>query len=290
MRAPGSRGDPSTFRGGRLPILNQHFKDLVGLYHGPEGDRFALEELLPVARRFLNPTSRVLEVGCGYGRNLVALAHADPKLAMGTDVDLGELRRAVERRAGLPAARQACVAVAQQEPTRLPFRDDTFDMVVLWQVLEHLFGEDLKQAVISECIRVLKPGGHVLVETPNQLFPVDYHDNKLPLVHWLLPLPARQWLTHRVRGMNYHPSEYVSLPSCERLLRRAPRVRSLEKATQVYFAESFGEAWRGLAGTQVGAKRVVFALAWPFHMVARLFGGSADLILPSLRVVWRIHK
>ena len=243
-----------------------------------------------MARRFLSPTSRVLEVGCGYGRNLVALAHLDPRLVVGTDVDRGELGRAVERRANLSPERRQRVAVAQQEPTRLPFRDDSFDFVVLWQVLEHLFGRELKQAVVSECVRVLKPGGHVLVETPNQLFPVDYHDNKLPLVHWLLPLPARQWLTHRVRGMSYHPSEYVHLHSCEDLLRRAPRVRSIRRATQVYFAESYGEAWRGLAGTQVGAKRIVFALAWPFHTIARWFGSSADLVLPSLRVVWRIDK
>ena len=116
-------------------------------------------------------------------------------------------------------------------------------MVVLWQVLEHLFGQELKQTVVSECIRVLKPGGVVLVETPNQWFPVDYHDNKLPFVHWLLPLPAREWLTHRVRGMKYHPSEYVYLGSCERLLKNAPNVRAVRKETQVYFARSFGEAW-----------------------------------------------
>ena len=273
-----------------MPVLNQHFKDLVGRYHGPEGDTFALEELLPVARRFVTRESRVLEVGCGYGRNLVALAHLDPRLVVGSDVDRGELTRAAERRAGLPPERGQRVSLVQQEPKRLPFKDDSFDFVVLWQVLEHLFGEDLKQTVVSECVRVLKPGGHILVETPNQFFPVDYHDNKLPFVHWVLPLPAREWLTHRVRGMKYHPSEYVQLFSCEALLRRAPRVRGIEKRTRVYFAQGYAEAWRELAGTQVAAKRVVFAAAWPFHLVARLFGSSADLVLPSLRAVWRVEK
>jgi len=274
-----------------MPVLNQHFKDLVGRYHGPEGDVFALEELLPVARRFLTPESRVLEVGCGYGRNLVALAHLDPRLVVGSDVDRGELVRAAERRGGgVTPERRERIALVQQEPKRLPFKDDSFDFIVLWQVLEHLFGEELKQTVVSECVRVLKPGGHILVETPNQFFPVDYHDNKLPFVHWVLPLPAREWLTHRVRGMKYHPSEYVQLFSCEKLLRRAPRVRRIEKRTRVYFASSYAEAWRGLAGTQVAAKRVVFAAAWPFHVAARLFGSSADLVLPSLRAVWRIEK
>ena len=70
----------------------------------------------------------------------------------------------------------------------------------------------------------------------------------------------------------------------------ASRVRRMEKRTRVYFAERYAEAWRGLAGTQVGAKRVVSAAAWPFHLVASLFGGSADLVLPSLRAVWRVEK
>jgi SAM-dependent methyltransferase len=273
-----------------LPLLNQHFRELVNRYHGPEGDAFAIEELLPVATRFVTPTSRVLEVGCGYGRNLVAIAQLDPRLVVGSDVDRSELIRAVDRRGGLSTERQTRIGLVQQESRRLPFRDNSFDFVVLWQVLEHLFGDDLKQVVISECVRVLRPGGHILVETPNQAFPVDYHDNKLPLVHWLLPLRGREWLTHRVRGMKYHPSEYVHLFSCEALLRKVPGVQRIEKRTQVYFAESYGEAWRNLAGTQVLMKRLIFVLAWPFHAIARLVGGSADLILPSLRVVWRIHK
>ena len=272
-----------------MPVLGSHFKDLVDRYHGPEGDRFALEELVPVATRFLTPESRVLEVGCGYGRNLMALASLKPKLVVGSDVDAGELKRAADKRASLPAGQFARMELVRQEPRRLPFRDGTFDMVVLWQVLEHLFGQQLKQTVVDECVRVLKPGGVVLVETPNQWFPVDYHDNKLPFAHWL-PLPAREWLTHRVRGMKYHPSEYVHLGSCERLLRNAPNVRAVSKVTRVYFAPSFGDAWRGLAGTQVAAKRLIFALAAPFHAVAQLWGGSADSILPSLRVVWRVEK
>ena len=216
-----------------MPVLGSHFKDIVDRYRGPEGDVFALEELAPVAARFLDADSKVLEVGCGYGRNLMALASLKPRIVVGSDVDAGELQRSAVKRATLPADKFARIELVQQEPRRLPFRDGVFDMVVLWQVLEHVIGQELKQTLVSECIRVLKPGGVVLVETPNQWFPVDYHDNKLPLVHWLLPFPAREWLTHRVRGMRYHPSEYVYLGSCERLLKNAPNVRAVHKETGI---------------------------------------------------------
>src|SRR5262245_9287589 len=218
-------------------LFARHFDRLVERYHGPEGDRFAIEELAPVARRFLAPGGRALEVGCGYGRNLIALASLPGVRVVGCDVARGELRRAAERIAALPADVRERVSLVHQDADRLPFPDSTFDFVVLWQVLEHVFGESARRRLIAEITRVLRSGGHVLVETPNAWFPVDYHDNKVPFAHYL-PRAARTWITWKVRGQRYHPSEYQSLPGCERLLRAAPSVRRVTKATRVYFAPS----------------------------------------------------
>jgi SAM-dependent methyltransferase len=269
--------------------LRRNIAGLNARYLGPEGDALAIEELAPVARRFVSPAARVLEVGCGYGRNLVALATVPHALLAGCDVSAGELRKARARLAshGVPAP---AAGLVQQPPDALPFRDGAFDLVVLWQVLEHVIGHEAKRALLAECVRVLASGGHLLVETPNQWFPVDYHDNKLPLVHWLLPFGAREWLTWKVRGERYHPSEYLSLPALAGLLRGLPDVARIEKRTRVYFADSYPGAWRDLGGTQTGMKRVVFALLAPVHAVLAPFGGSADLFLPSLRVVWKVTR
>lgn len=272
-------------------FLSRHFRKLDGRYHGPEGDEFARQELTPVATRFLRPDARVLEVGCGYGRNLVALAETPGGRVVGCDVSLAQLRRAASERLGssLEPLRPR-VSLVQQEPFRLPFRDSSFHLVVLWQVLEHVHGRDAKRKVLAECIRVLESGGHLLVETPNQWFPIDYHDNKVPLAHWLLPRAARSWITWKVRGERYPPSEYLSLPGYERLLREAPRVARVTRATRFYFAASWREAWRRLGGTQVVLKRAIFVAVLPLHALLVAFGSSADLVLPSLRVVWRVDK
>jgi len=272
-------------------FLSRHFQTLDDRYHGPEGDQFARQELLPVAARFLRPDARVLEVGCGYGRNLVALADTPAGRVVGCDVSLAQLRRAASERLGsIPKPQRERVSLVQQEAFRLPFRDSTFHLVVLWQVLEHVLGRDAKRKVLEECIRVLESGGHLLVETPNQWFPVDYHDNKVPLAHWLLPKGARSWITWKVRGERYPPSEYLGLLSCERLIRAAPHVARVTRATRFYFAASWREAWRGLGGTQVGLKRAIFVAVLPLHGLLVALGSSADLILPSLRVVWRVDK
>jgi SAM-dependent methyltransferase len=270
-------------------FLSRHFRALNDRYHGADGDRFAAEELLPVARRFLPGGGRALEIGCGYGRNLKALA-ALPVTVVGCDVSLVELRKARERLAELPPGPRERVALVHQEPWRLPFPDGAFDLVVLWQVLEHVYGRDSKRRVIAECTRVLRSGGHLLIETPNQWFPFDYHDNKFPLVHWIAPRPVREWITWKVRGKRYPPSEYLSLGGYERLVRESPGVARATRATRLYFASGFGEAWRALGGTQVGLKRLIFASVAPLHALMRPFGGSADTFLPSLRVVWRVEK
>jgi SAM-dependent methyltransferase len=271
-------------------FLSRWFRRLNERYHGPEGDAFALEELAPVAARFLG-AGRVLEVGCGYGRNLVALVSTPARIVIGCDVSRPELERAARERLGaLPPERRARVALVRQEPFRLPFRDRSFDLVVLWQVLEHVFGPDAKQRVLDECVRALTPAGHLLVETPNQWFPVDYHDNRIPFAHWVLPRAGRMVLTEQVRGKRYEPSQYLSLWGCERLLRRAPQVSRIERATRLYFARGWREAYRGLGGTQVGLKRLLFLAVAPLHALLRAFGGTADHLLPSIRVVWRIEK
>jgi SAM-dependent methyltransferase len=272
-------------------VPSQTFRTIVERYHGPEGDAFARAELTPVAARFLRSGSRALEVGCGYGRNLVALAGVEGCSIVGSDVSLAELKRAAAERIGpLPEPQRARVALVRQEPFRLPFRDSSFDLVVLWQVVEHLFGREAKRKVLAECLRVVKPGGHLLIETPNQWFPVDYHDNLVPFAHWFLPKAAREWITWKVRGKRYAPSEYVSLPGCERILRESPEVERVTRATRFYFGTGWRDSWSRLSGTRAGLKRAIFLALLPVHAVLSLFGSSGDLFLPSLRVVWRVDK
>jgi SAM-dependent methyltransferase len=273
-----------------MKFLTSWYREHNALYHGPEGDRLALEELTPVADRFLGGGA-VLEVGCGYGRNLVGLAATRARLVVGCDPARAELERAkAERVSPLAEERRGKIALVHQEPFRLPFPDGSFDLVVLWQVLEHVFQPIEKQKVLDECVRVLKSGGHLLVETPNQWFPFDYHDNRMPLVHWVLPRAGREWVTWKIRGMRYHPSQYLSLGGYERMIRRAPGLARLARVSKLAFFRGWGEAYANLGGTQVGLKRLVYLAIAPLHATLALFGGSADHFLPSLRVVWRVEK
>jgi ubiquinone/menaquinone biosynthesis C-methylase UbiE len=104
---------------------------------------------------------RVLEDGCGVGEYLVHLAeHAQQ--AIGLDY---EFERTLEARIKVPEV--VCGA-----GEKLPFPDNYFDLVLSHEVLEHV--QDDQQAV-NEIIRVLKPGGRLILFVPNRGYPFETH-------------------------------------------------------------------------------------------------------------------
>lgn len=258
-------------------------------YKSKEGDTLAKEELLPVVKRYLkmkNP--KILEVGCGYGRNLYALSQVEGSSVVGCDIASVELDKANAKMKQYGI--QNVKTVLQTDEEELPFADNEFDCVVLWQVLEHVLMKIEKQSLLAEVARITKNGGIVIIETPNQLFPIDYHDNNLPLVHWLLPNSFRRALTRVVRGRDYPPSQYTSIYELKRMLKRASGIKKIEQLTRVYFEDKYSDIFRHLGGTRLGSKKIIFILYYPLYLLFRLFRIPGDTFTPSLRVVFKIHK
>ena len=98
----------------------------------------------------------VLEIGCGEGRGLDMLA---PKSTHYVAVD--KIAQVIERL----QAQYPTVAFHQMHiPPLQGLPDNTFDVVVSFQVIEHI-KNDL--GYLQEIYRVLKPGGLALITTPN---------------------------------------------------------------------------------------------------------------------------
>jgi ubiquinone/menaquinone biosynthesis C-methylase UbiE len=106
----------------------------------------------------LAPGSRVLDVGCGAGWFCAAL-EAGGFGVVGVDVAGEAIRRARER---CPSVEFALVA--EHPPHELPYADGSFDAAWLGETLEHV--QDVI-ALLEEIHRVLKPGGRLIVTTPD---------------------------------------------------------------------------------------------------------------------------
>ena len=93
----------------------------------------------------------MLDCGCGTGHNLLLLRQSGR--AFGIDITFSGLQYAASR-----GDRQ----VAQASAGRLPFGDGLFDLVTSFDVIYSL-PDDVERAAVSEMFRVLRPGGHLLL-------------------------------------------------------------------------------------------------------------------------------
>lgn len=109
--------------------------------------------------------AHLLDIGCNWGRWTIAAARAGYR-PIGIDPSFEAIVAARRIAAQLGCDARYLVADAR----RLPFADETFDVVFSYGVLQHFSKADATLAV-HEIARALKPGGASLVQMPNALGP-----------------------------------------------------------------------------------------------------------------------
>lgn len=115
-----------------------------------QGRRFVLERT--IRRLGLPSGARILDAGCGSGRNMVELAHHGT--VTGLELSPTSVRLARDRSVG---------EVIEGSLLEMPFDDRSFDLTMSLDVIEHL-SDDV--AALSELRRVTAPGGALLVTVP----------------------------------------------------------------------------------------------------------------------------
>lgn len=124
----------------------------------PEWDEIVLRDLAEL----LPPASRVLDVGCGYGRLAVPLAVTGHQV---TGLDLSPMM--IDAAHTNAAAAGVSIAFVVGSMTDLPYDDESFDIVLcLWSAFHELLEVDAQTAAIGEMSRVLAGSGLGLIEGP----------------------------------------------------------------------------------------------------------------------------
>lgn len=111
------------------------------------------------AKVWLSPENLVVEIGCGEGYGTQCLSQHVRHIT-GLDVDAAIIAYASEKYGS-----EQC-AFSVYDGVTLPYEDQTFDMVVTFETIEHI-KDDAR--FLAELYRVIKDGGQCLLTTPNGL-------------------------------------------------------------------------------------------------------------------------
>jgi SAM-dependent methyltransferase len=139
--------------------------------------------------------ARVLIDGCGVGMYAAQIGRRYAADVQAFDI---ELERVWDARHDTPAT---VVAAAEQ----IPYPASTFDTILSHEVIEHV--QDDRQTA-REMVRVLKPGGRIVIFCPNRWYPFEthghywkgeYHFGNTPLINYL-PDRWRNRLAPHVRA------------------------------------------------------------------------------------------
>lgn len=202
----------------------------------------------------------LLDIGCGCGVMAMTFARLGGRVC-GVEIDPRLVD--VARRLGAPEAKGgggAAPSFIAYDGRTLPFPDSRFDAAWCLSVFEHV---DAPERLLSEVSRVLRPGGRILFNLPNRLFPFEPH-TRLWGPPWLPRRAADAWARARGRigileqGIRFHT--YFSF------LRR---IDDLDLPLRVVFPQP------GTGALRAPAKRLLLALG--IHPTA--FAPKLNLIL-----------
>lgn len=157
-RAPVERHSRGQRSQPHRPLLRNdphQYDELAGEWWKPDG-AFAMlhwiakerAALVPLATR---PAPVLLDLGCGGG---LLAPYVQPAGYRHVGVDIST--------SALELAQEHGVVCARADVTRLPFPDASFDVVVAGEILEHVVDH---AGTLAEACRVLRPGGHLVLDT-----------------------------------------------------------------------------------------------------------------------------
>jgi SAM-dependent methyltransferase len=175
-------------------------------FYGAYTDDWSARAYRRFVEQHLSPNAVLLDFGAGRGAQAQHSFRGVVARAAGVDID-----HAVLENRQLDEAK----VVGLGEP--IPYPDDTFDIVISANVLEHVVNPD---AVFDEIRRVLRPGGVFVLQTPNKR-------HYVPTIARLTPHQFHLWVNKRrgVPDRDTFPTLYrANTPETIRRLARRHRL------------------------------------------------------------------
>lgn len=160
----------------------------------------------------------VLDFGCGNGSLLFDCALLGTKRHAGIDLSERAVETASRRSRRMPVGEYTFTQGGAE--ALLPFSDESFDVVILSNILDNLYPDDA-ETVIRQCARILKPGGRTLVK----------------LNPFLAPEQIEQWHITVIEGDLLDDGLLLWNLTTERWRELLLKYFAVERYEEIYYAE-----------------------------------------------------
>lgn len=169
------------------------YKDLYSQFEVDSPQEHRTREILKLLRGY--SFGKFLDIGCGVGGVTMLMAKA---------VQAREIKAIEISDEGVMKAREKGIECVKVDLDRdvLPFEGEQFDFIFCGDIIEHLFDTD---RLVEYLFRVLKPGGKLLITTPNF---AAWH-NRIYLLLGYNPFLCSVSLKHHKAGKLFHISSGV---------------------------------------------------------------------------------
>jgi SAM-dependent methyltransferase len=145
----------------------------VGYWTDTLSRNFDLVRMFHTRTEFSFQGKTVLDIGCGSG-GLSKIVTEGGGYYIGSDFFPAILEMAQAFFSDLAHPEKA--SLIRASGTHLPLAEGSIDVIIAFDVIEHLEGgESWQQSFLNEIRRILRPGGILLLTTPNRLYPWEGH-------------------------------------------------------------------------------------------------------------------
>lgn len=224
--------------------------------------------------------STLVDCGSGFGWLAFAFILSGGKSVTLCEIDEDRLEdaKSIARILGID---EQCTFVrcAMQD---LEFKENEFDIFASIETLEHV-GE----ANIDKCLRIIErvTKSMIILTTPNKLFPLVLHDNKIPFSHWI-PSRHRKYYTSLFGLNETTPNDFVSPIRLNVLKKKFHPVSSTltfksyedwKSSYPFYSPYNSGNRWK---------EKPPIILKGLYRLLSLFFGKNSYVLAPNLCRIW----
>jgi len=174
-----------------------------------------LEELWSQSRdEAAGNAGKYLDIGCGSGQNTICFGK-DFEEVYCLDLKSSNIENCKQSFQLRSEDRAKKAYFVMGDAQALPFKDEAFDMVSMFSLIEHVPDQRL---ALQEASRVLKDRGQLILQIPNRYFFLELHTG-LPFLYYIPSHRIRRWTLKKLGYVGLGDIMNIETPSKNKLAR-----------------------------------------------------------------------